>query len=224
MNQVVKASRYLSRARTKLNKYSRPSFSECAEDLILATIISMGEFNDIQIVDIGSGDPVIGSDSFFFSRNGFQCINIEPHPVQFKKTLKKRKSDLSINAAVSESESSSVNFLINIEPRLSKISEIDEKGVRVSNIQPKHILNAIYKDFLLKLDIEGKDFEILEIFLRLKPLPVIVCVETFDGLNGATNSPFNALMTTSGYLLISKTPLNSIYVLKSRWKFANIEK
>ena len=172
------------------------------------------------MIDLGACHPYIGNDTYIFYDRGYKIINVEPHPDNFKLLKKTRKKDINLDAAIVTNYITEVDFEINKEARLSKVSS-KITGYKVKTITIQQLLEYIDtgENFTLKIDIEGSDYLVLEKFLTYEKKAVIVQIETFDGLRGLSNSNFDSLMNQHDYLLVSKTPLNSFYFLKSYWPF-----
>lgn len=214
------------------------SFSNDGEDLIL--IKYLAKINDGNYIDIGSHQPVKGSNTFLFYLLKWQGICIDPLPSLRNKYKFFRSRDKFINAGVIGSNSKNKKELkyyyykyntdnSTLDP--NRVKELSTKFGRepssiisIPKITISEMLHAdkkfksINKEIhLLSLDIQGFEFDILNDFFTCNIFPWIICVEeigkTADTLK---NGKIYSLMKNNNYMLGSRTFLSSIYVLKNK--------
>jgi FkbM family methyltransferase len=203
-----------------LDRHSKFSFSHCGEDLILENLAEKIKSEYI-FVDIGAGHPRIHSDSFLFSKKGILCINVEANPFLVKKYRTTRSGDLNLNFAVAITSEKFTNFEITSDWHFSRINnDKNLTSLKVRTLQPIEIIEMIPSnhEFILKIDIEGLDYEILQNFLNLGKLPCIICIEAYRSYESQVSNLIEVLCKTKGYRLVAHTPLNDIYMLNQLWK------
>ncbi len=214
------------------------TFSHDGEDLSLLKYLSNLEKGIY--IDIGSHQPVWGSNTFLFYLLGWKGICIDPLPNLKNKYKFIRKRDKFINAAVFGSKAKNKNDLnfyyyknnrdnSTFDP--DRVKELKNKfGREPSSVIPVPKMNVIEmlsssKYFLennkeinlLNLDIEGFEKDILEDFFSCGVHPWIVCVEEIGLLvQNIHKGEIFELMKNNGYILGSRTFLSSIYVLENK--------
>jgi|TARA_S200000501_G_scaffold350569_1_gene367695 FkbM family methyltransferase len=214
------------------------TFSHDGEDLSLLKYLS--NLDNGIYVDIGSHQPVWGSNTFLFYLLGWKGVCIDPLPNLKNKYQLIRKRDKFINAAVFGSKSKTkkdLNFYYYKNNRDNstfdpeRVIELKNKFGRepssvipVPKIDVVEMLSSVEIFFkeskeinLLNLDIEGFEIDILEDFFSCSVRPWIVCVEEIGVLaENIENGEIYKLMKNNGYILGSRTFLSSIYVLESK--------
>lgn len=227
MNVSIKRFKAIVRRyRAKNMRSSRPSFSECGEDLIIMTLMDMMQLRDWTFVDLGANHP-IRSNNFYlhFLCNKASGINIEPNPNMFKYLMKGRKRDVNIPAAVTAGTGKGeIGFFLNENNLISSLAP-NTKSVQIkvktfSTVELALITKKFSIPWVLGIDIEGSDFQILFDLVRLGIEPDLIVLETFQGIQGI-NPRIESMNTflTADYALVAMTPLNNFYARKSSWIF-----
>lgn len=225
---LLKFSRLKSiflRYRAKISRGSRPSFSECGEDLIIITLMEMMKLSSWTFLDIGANHPIQGNN--FYSKyltSGARGINIEPNPMLFDSHGVLRSKDTNINKIVTLGYEAVLPFYINLNHKISSV-KFDPEAVQifVGTITTRE-LASISKNFslpwVLKIDIEGDDIEILSDLLANGSQPDLIVIETFQGIQGnfLGREKLETLLDKQ-YVLVSMTPLNNFYARTSSWIF-----
>jgi hypothetical protein len=82
-----------------LFSYKKISYSDFKEDLLMSKILGS---NIGSYVDIGAGHPIIGSNTYYFYKQGWQGITVEP--IKFHSLLHRiaRKRDTNIHKLIGE--------------------------------------------------------------------------------------------------------------------------
>jgi FkbM family methyltransferase len=176
---------------------TKVSFSQNYEDVILWRCLK-----DIQqgfFIDIGAFDPHFDSDTQMFVDQGWQGINIEPLPEQYKRFVEIRPKDINLNYGISL-EAGPKKFFTDLDnPALSSfcektgdifsrekrnfkeivcecatLKEIWEVAKQANNKKEIHFC---------KIDCEGSEIDVIEQLIELEPKPWILLVETYDWRN-----------------------------------------
>ena len=181
-------------------------------------------------VDIGCHHPFRLSNTFLLYKNGWKGINIDL--VQLNIDLFKiiRPKDRNICCAISNKNGTSKVFIPNGNLLSSEISikknysNIIKKYHNNSFIIKKintYTFEKILKKFkikiakidFLKIDIEGKDFEVLKNINLKKYKPKLICIETFN-LDKKNKKNIYKYIKNIDYKLVYKSPMNSFFGLK----------
>ena len=173
-------------------------------------------------VDIGTNDPVILNNTYYFHRRGWKGINIEPNPECFNRILSKRPRDTNLNIGLGKSNGVLDYYLFypdlvstfskceseeNIKSGYRLISIVKIPVRRLENVLDEYLLENQEIDFM-SIDTEGYDFLILENMNINKYKPRFICLEDFKDNNFGK---INNLLVTSGYRKVFSNTHNSIY-------------
>lgn len=214
--------------RIHLDRYSKISYSQEGEDLILNRIFERK--NRGFYVDVGAHHPIRFSNTYLFYKKGWRGINIEPNPVNIKLFQRYRPNDINIQAAVGKK--GVLKYYIFDEPALNTFDEYlakerEKAGYRVvSTINIELIpLSEILKVYLPKntkidfmnIDCEGYDFEVLQTNDWETYRPIILLIEVIPSHNieDLFNHPIHKYLCEKDYLLFAKCYNTCIYVEKT---------
>lgn len=201
--------------------YSRHSFSQDGEDLILEKIF---ESNDNGFyVDVGAHHPFRYSNTQLLYKKGWRGINIEPTPLTKDLFDKARKRDINIQVAIGRKkgeitlycfEDSALNTLSKkrsdrtVKSKQSKlVRKIKVKTNTLGNILSKYAKDKIIN--LLNIDVEGNEMLVLKSNNWKLYLPEVIVVEN---LNREKIIP--EYLVKKGYKLTSKIRMSEIYELE----------
>ena len=205
------------------------SFSFNGEDLILAKYLPelSGSY-----LDIGSGNPTLGSNTFLFYSRGWSGISIDPLQRSHRRHQRRRERDHQILGAVigSAGDVSKITFYEYAADDFSTTSEsryleLLEQGNKPSNIRDSKVIDLNQLDlitgplepYLLDIDIEGGEFSVLESINWAVFSPRVIAVEEWiSPIYNPTN--VRLLLEENGYELTSRAVITSIYVHRSYLK------
>ena len=212
-------------------KWLTESYSLEGEDRIalslLRTIINDYGQNFFYI-DIGCNDPIKYSNTYLFYKLGLHGICIDPLPESAKKFEEQRKNDTFIQAAIAEKIDQVYMHIfdmddastIDLETQKKYAGKFDLKcKLKVKTITLKYVMEnlKIPKNAnipLLSIDVEGYDENIFSQAMNLDNRFDMIIVE--DKLINLSNpypqSKIGELAKDNGYIMISKSPLNTIYI------------
>src|SRR3954468_21715772 len=97
--------------------YSKRSFSQCGEDLIVDHIFQQLKIEKPSYLDIGAYHPKRLSNTYLFYLKGSRGINVEPDPSLFEAFLNERQEDINLNIGIGP-KSGTADFYIMNEPAL----------------------------------------------------------------------------------------------------------
>ena len=210
------------------------SYSTFGEDLLLEGLLNRyaflsGNKLEFSYLDIGAWKPISASNTYIFYKKGYRGTVVEANHYlhTFWKIL--RPKDIFMNAACSndksvelilfhptaESNTIDKNFARKItHTQKVHVSETQMvKGISLQEIVQFH-KTTFHGDFILDLDIEGKDFEVLSRYnFEDKPRPVFILVEDVSETKESTftQSDIHKYLSNSKYSLVGRSAITSIY-------------
>ena len=215
----------------KLSRESNKFYSQFGEDVILSKYLK--EKTGFYL-DIGSGDPVRGSNTYFLYKLGWSGILIDPLTRNITGSRIIRRKDRIIQALVGTTgetysffemypyEYSTTNKEIAVDLVNKKRAKIvKQKQLKALSISELELKINSEQPSLLSVDCEGLDLEVLKtIDLDLFKFRVI-CVEDFDFDQISKSSVINKYLDNYGYKLVDRAGPSSIYV-NSTWLQNNL--
>lgn len=180
-------------------------------------------------LDIGSGDPVRGSNTFFLYKKGWSGILIDPLARNVFSSKILRRKDKIIQGIVgtanknypffemypyeySTTKEDIVNDLIS-RGKAKLVKKIQLNSFSVSEL---NLSINIGQPSLLSIDCEGLDLEVLKTIDFKTNNFRVVCVEDFDLNPVSKSSAINHYLDENGYKIVDRVGPSSIYV-KSSW-------
>lgn len=215
------------------DQYTKRSYSQCGEDLIISYLFSLRGITHPTYIDIGAHDPYYLSNTALFYERGARGINIEANPLLIENFEKERPNDINLNVGVSD-KIDAIDFFIMEDSTLSTFSKSESdkmvslgkslKEIRtISTTTISEILktyhNGISPDFM-SLDIEGLDYIILKNINFQEIVPKVICVEAADYSPigaGKRRDDIIDLLVQNGYYEYANTNLNAIMVKNDFW-------
>lgn len=173
-------------------------------------------------LDIGSGQPIIGSNSYLFYKKGWNGLLFDPIPGNFALSKILRRRDKVYKACISNvvervdfwefqpyeystlSRNQATKVLENNWARLKRIHKIDTLAIQDFELN----ISPVTPSFL-SIDTEGLDYLILSSIDWSKFLPRLVCVE---GGDSRQDSEIGKLLHSKGYKVAKKLKLSTIYL------------
>ena len=231
VNQLVLFLRNLKHSKGK--RY----YSETGEDITMHEV-----FND-QIgtyLDIGSGHPVIGSNTYYYYKRGWTGVCVDPQPnlrIAYKLI---RYKDRFIPKVVSSKEKVTyfkfANSLLSTtdakvanyhQKRGLKYTKLELDCINIKNLIPPIITPT--QNFFISVDVEGAELEILKGINFSKQRPRAIIIESWMK-PWSSKSELNQFFKQARYELIAYTGLSALYIpieiqnksMKLREDLANI--
>ncbi len=177
-----------------LDGYSRKSYSQEGEDLVLWVLLGNRVNRPGFYVDIGAHHPYRFSNTCIFYKNGWHGINVDATPGSMRPFRWLRRRDVNLECGISSQEGEMTYFMFD-EPALNTFSEElarerQENGWKLIRIQTVatctlgSLLDAYMpsgaKIDFLSVDVEGLDLQVLQSNDWLSYRPHIILVEVFD--------------------------------------------
>jgi FkbM family methyltransferase len=214
--------------------YSKRSYSQCGEDLIVEYVFRARSVGLPTYLDIGAHHPYYLSNTARFYLKGCRGINIEANPVLLPQFHKHRPKDINLNIGIGGSETEldfhvmedntlstfstdEVNSLLQAGQKLAVTKKIRIRPIR--SVLDEHSTGT-FPDFL-SLDAEGMDLAILRTIDFSKSFPKVICVEAAEYSptgSGARRNDIIEFLISRGYFEYANTNLNAIMVSTSFWE------
>ncbi len=205
-------------------EFSRKSYSQFGEDLVLSSFIKTKEKGFY--VDVGAYHPKKFSNTYFYYTKGWCGINIDAKPGSMELFKDKRKRDINLEIGVSKKERET-NFYIFKESAYNTFSKnladryinqgillhkkISVETMRLENILDKY-LPAYQEISFMSVDAEGLDLEVLESNNWTKYKPKYILCESHDvNITNVQETDIYKFLVSKEYKLISIVYLSLIF-------------
>jgi FkbM family methyltransferase len=224
--------RFIGKCRRGLdvvNLRANPSYSQIGEDLIVNYLFNSINIQKPTYLEIGTNEPVIGNNTYFFYNKGCQGVCIEPNIELYKSIKKKRPNDTVLNIGMGLSNEQSATFYL-FPHHLSGWNTFSETEARIReresstkareiSVALKNINDIIEKHFtpypnFISIDVEGLDLEILQSLDFQKFHPEVICVETISFSTTNTEVKLQEIIDfvhSKGYFTYADTHVNTIF-------------
>jgi hypothetical protein len=203
-------------------KHSRGKryFSETGEDAILFDIFKnrRGSF-----LDIGAAHPVIGSNTYGLYRRGWSGIGVDLLS-EFKPLWKVMRPRDSFHTGAVTSATGEIEFakfsnkllstidrdVIEFHKRRGAEFEISfVNSLNISTLLPRELASS--DNFVLNVDVEGAEFEVLELINFKSQRPKVICIESWTA-PWEKETTAHRLLVLNDYLLYAYSGLSSFYI------------
>ncbi|MFM7902006.1 MAG: FkbM family methyltransferase [Bacteroidota bacterium] len=200
-------------------------FSQCGEELVITSLLrQIGKQGSGFYVDIGAFDPLVGSNTYYFYRLGWQGINIDARPGSMAKFREIRPRDINLETGIGAQSGTLKYYMLETEPGMNTFSLETLRACRMENkitstaevpvvrfeeIQKKHVPANTHIDFV-SIDTEGHEMDVLTGFSFNMHRPSIFAVE----LNGVTSlqdvaqNPVHLFLEDKGYVAVGKNVIS----------------
>lgn len=217
---VFEFIRTLYRSNSKVT-VSEKFYSTFGEDRILACYLPelTGKY-----IDVGSGNPKNGSNTYLFYRRGWAGITIDPIRTVWELQKKKRPRDSQIIACISNSSEKQVefheytadDFSTDSADRVRFLSNLGINSVSTFKMDTLKLRSLVHptgplEPAFLDIDVEGNELSVLESNNWEIYLPRAVCIEEWKSPL-YKDSPVKLFLEKKGYKLVSRAFITSIYV------------
>jgi hypothetical protein len=221
----------------RVSSNSITSYSTYGEDCVIRGILDrymlqFGEVLELSYVDIGGWRPVDGSNTYFLYRKGFHGTIVEPNPHfrQLWRSVRPKDYYLQVGCSSLEKEellifhdgAASNTFSSQFASQISSNQPFSIRRKLTVNCLPLSEIITIHLKhspgaFLLDIDVEGRDYEVLLTHSFSKgQRPVLILIEDVAAGHGViSDSDINTFLSSKDYSLISRTAITSIYVDKT---------
>jgi FkbM family methyltransferase len=202
-------------------------YSQFGEDVFLMNFFGT---TTGQYVDVGSGHPVIGSNTFVLYQRGWYGISLDPIGKNIALARKRRPRDESILALCGKIEEEiefweydSYEWSTTVQTRVNELAEQGFHPVRTHFLKVRPLsslgLMATPQDpYVLSIDVEGAEMDVLRSNDWDAFTPPIIIAEEYSP-PWLKISEINQFLNTRGYELKNYIGVSSIYVHKQSKRF-----
>ena len=211
--------------------WSKPSFSQQGEDLIVESICNSVGIRNISYLDIGAADPIQINNTYLFYKMGFQGVLVEPNPAFCRRLKAQRPKDKVLNIGIGSADQASADYYTISGPGgeyLNTFSREEaeeytakshgmhaiEKMIKMPLLNINKIIEQHFQGApeFISIDTEGLDLDILQSLDFNRYRPSILCVETL--IFGTTHMKIEILdlMRSKGYSIRGSTFVNTIFL------------
>jgi FkbM family methyltransferase len=222
------------------------SYSSYGEDAMLngvikrlSWIMQKNLFDQNTYIDIGSFHPVKESNTYFLYKNGWAGTLVDPNSYFNVLVHELRPHDILYNCAVDTVSGTREFYMFGDTDSSNTLSKefADRKissqhtGVSWTAQVPTKTLDdiiAIHLEyfqrtpFLLNIDIEGLDLDVIKTYSHDVRIPFIMIED--DSMKTFTDSPIRKIMSEKKYIPIATTFLTTLYVDEESKYYPNLKK
>ena len=222
------------------------SYSSYGEDAMLngvikrlSWIMQKNLFDQKTYIDIGSFHPVKESNTYFLYKHGWSGTLVDPNSYFNVLVHELRPHDILYNCAVDVVSGTREFYMFGDMDSSNTLSKefADRKiasqhtGVSWTAQVPTKTLNDIIgihleyfqrTPFLLNIDIEGLDLDVIKTYSHDVRIPFIMIED--DTMRTFTDSPIRQIMAEKGYLPIASTFLTTLYIDEQSKYYPNLKK
>lgn len=222
------------------------SYSSYGEDAMLngvikrlSWIMQKNLFDQNTYIDIGSFHPVKESNTYFLYKNGWAGTLVDPNSYFNVLVHELRPHDILYNCAVDTVAGTREFYMFGDTDSSNTLSRefADRKiasqhtGVSWTAQVPTKTLNDIIgihleyfqrTPFLLNIDIEGLDLDVIKTYSHDVRIPFVMIED--DSMRTFTDSPIRQVMSEKNYVPIATTFLTTLYVDQESKYYPNLKK
>jgi FkbM family methyltransferase len=196
-------------------------FSETGEDSVLQQLFRS---KSGRYIDVGSGHPVIGSNSYSFYKLGWTGVCIDPQPDLTLSYKILRPKDVFLPYLVGENKFQNLyefenKLLSTTNTKVAKYHKslgieykiVKHKCVSLQDLLPKKILPN--ENYFISFDVEGAEYDLIRQvdLINQRPRAFLVEVWSYPWIK---NSKINRYFEKNNYQLFAYTGLTAIYIPK----------
>lgn len=202
-----------------IDRFAKQSYSQEGEDIILGRLFPNRDSGFY--IDVGAHHPRRFSNTYFFYKQGWRGINIEPNPDMMIGFSKERGEDQNLQMGIHERRGKLQYFKFN-DPALntfdaelarqrvettsySVVETIEVQVDRLEAVLAQHVPVNVNIDFL-SIDVEGLDLSVLKSndWNRFRPR-IVLAEEISSSLSSVVNGKIASFMVKQKYELFAKT-------------------
>lgn len=223
----------------KFNMLNKKTYSQSGEDAIVAYVLANLQipFNKASYLDLGANFPIEGSNSYFLYKQGARGVLVEANPGLIADLEKNRTEDKVLNRCIALTSGEQIEFHVMSDaglstPDMEQVKEVQSINPEVQLLYSKAVetisVNDLFENYfnevplVCSIDIEGKDYEILDSISMEKYRPLLYIVETIEYSTklqvNAKRNDIVELMKKNGYEEYAFTGVNSIFIDKNQIK------
>lgn len=200
------------------------SYSQFGEDVVMRSLL---DGRKVSYLDIGSGHPVAGSNTYFLYKSGYAGTLIDPLKTNAVLTNRLRPLDRFIHSGVS-SESGLLRFFEFDPYQFSTFNEnvyrervqegipfIGSKSIPTITVASLGLENDPDVQFFLSVDTEGFEMQVLMGIDFNTLTPDVIVIEDWSRSKPSQETEIFSFLTDKGYRWSSRVHFSDIYTLTS---------
>jgi FkbM family methyltransferase len=197
------------------------SFSQGAEDMVTRSLI---DTDAGRYVDIGSGHPVRGSNTYSLYRQGWSGLLVDPLRTNIELSRKIRRRDTCVEALCAYSDQPAVTFWEYTTYEYStaspnQVAELARRGhtayasydLRSYSLETLVRAHGMLDARLLSIDVEGMDLEVLQGNNWKTFHPEIIIVEEWES-PPSQSTPIRQFLCDHDYDFVAFTRASSVFL------------
>lgn len=190
------------------------TYSQHGEDLQIYDLLTKNNLLNGIYMDVGANHPTSISNTYLFYRKGYRGVSIEPNSELARLHRWFRRGDKVIEIGIGN-KSGIFEFNISKTPVLSSFKKIDGPGLWKKEYIPVLKLDDVTefakpeRIFLLNVDTEGLNYEVILGASKTLELTDLLCIEVDNEENEALIS--HHLTTKNEFSLIMKLGCNLLF-------------
>lgn len=218
--------------KSDFKSYSQAGEDKCIEFIFTnKSIIGDKKFS---YLDIGSNDPIVGNNTYYFYKKGGRGVLVEPNLNWVKKTKTKRSEDVFINAGIAFDDTTEADYytfgwahclntfskeqadyVVSLGHKLDKTTKI--KLIKINDVLEKYFKTEAPD--IVSIDVEGLELPILNTLNFEKYRPILFCIESNkkNYKYGSEHKIIN-FMENLNYAYVADTAVNMIFLDKKYLK------
>jgi FkbM family methyltransferase len=194
---------------------AKTSYAQHGEDVLFLEGLKTYKTQNAIYVDVGANHPTVISNTYLLYRNGMRGVVVEPHRELVELHKKTRPEDYHIDCGCGEKPSMEV-FNLSKTPVLSSFKNLSFGGkvwkkIYLPVLPLKIILSKIEFEYiyLLSVDVEGMDLEVLRGAEDLLDRCLFLCIEA----NGADEEEsITAFLEKKNFELLKRYDCNLVFI------------
>lgn len=214
-------------AKLALPNGTKLSYSQFGEDLVVASLFWALKVEKPSYLDIGAWEPVVGSNTYFFYREGGRGVLVEPNPAVTPKLRSRRPGDVTLEAGIGLDDTPAMDYYMFSDEQLNTFdkeqadrltNETDLKLLKVVKMPMQPVNRVIAEHFgggapdYMSIDVEGLDLAILKTLDFDRFRPKVICAETVITGTLRHNTETAAFLGSKGYVVRGMTHPNQVFV------------
>ena len=198
--------------------WPKNTYSQHGEDLVIYDLLSKNNLLHGVYFDVGANHPTTISNTYLFYSKGYTGVSIEPNSELARLHRWFRRRDSVIEVGIGN-RAGIFEFSVSKTPVLSSFKKINGPGLWKTEyvpvltmddvtefVKPKHI-------FLLNVDTEGLNYEVIQGAAKTLELTALICIEVDDEANEAIIT--HHLTTINEFQRIGKLGCNLLFANKT---------
>jgi FkbM family methyltransferase len=166
---------------------SKKTYSQYGEDEYIFSLLTNKDLSNSMYIEVGANHPTAISNTYLFYKKGHTGVLVEPNSKLIRLLKRFRKRDIILPIGMGK-EAGLAEFKYTISHVLNSFDETGDLPIIKTEYIPIMPLDALLESivktkwiFLLSIDVEGKDFEVLQGALNLLKKTHLLIIEANEG-------------------------------------------